>query len=66
MPEITNLCDRVIFLARGRVVLEGAPQEIIERTQSSSLDEVFISVARSDELHEPTVPPRPQPAGAGK
>ena len=65
MPEITNLCDRVIFLARGRVVLEGAPQEIIERSQASSLDEVFISVARSDELHEPPLAPRPQPAGAG-
>ncbi|MBX9787666.1 MAG: ABC transporter ATP-binding protein [Pirellulales bacterium] len=64
MQEITNLCDRVIFLARGRVVLEGGPQEILDRTRADSLDEVFISVARSGNLHLPAVEAT-APASAG-
>ncbi|HSE63644.1 MAG TPA: ABC transporter ATP-binding protein [Thermoanaerobaculia bacterium] len=46
MREIELVCDRVIFLSRGRVVAEGTPREILERADAESLEKVFITIAR--------------------
>jgi len=46
MREIELICDRVIFLSRGRVVAEGTPREILERADAESLEKVFITIAR--------------------
>ena len=53
MHEVERLCDRVIFLSRGRVVAEGTPQELRDRASRGSLDEVFIAIARDGHLVEP-------------
>lgn len=53
MHEVEKLCDRVIFLSRGRVVAEGSPQELRDRVNGGSLDEVFIKVARDGHLVAP-------------
>ena len=53
MLEVERLCDRVIFLSRGRVVAEGTPQELRDRVSGGSLDEVFIAIARDGHLVEP-------------
>jgi ABC-2 type transport system ATP-binding protein len=50
MSEIERMCDRVIFLAKGRIVLEGTPSEIVARAKSGSLEEVFLRIARGGEL----------------
>ena len=52
MREVEELCDRVVFLSRGRVVAEGSPQRVIARARSSSLEEVFITIARDGELRD--------------
>jgi ABC-2 type transport system ATP-binding protein len=52
MREIEILCDRVIFLSRGTKVAEGPPGEVVARTQSGSLEELFITIARDGELFD--------------
>ena len=50
MRDIEEICDRVLFLHNGRLIAEGAPQQIIERFHTHSLEEVFIHIARSGEI----------------
>lgn len=47
MRDIEEICDRVIFIHHGRVVAEGTPEEIVRQSRHSSLEEVFIELARS-------------------
>lgn len=46
MYEVEEVCDRVLFLARGRVLLEGNPRTLPGEHGQSSLEELFITVAR--------------------
>ncbi|MGA7615046.1 MAG: ABC transporter ATP-binding protein [Thermoanaerobaculia bacterium] len=46
MREIELMCDRVIFLSHGRIVAEGSPREVVERSRSGDLEDLFISIAR--------------------
>jgi ABC-2 type transport system ATP-binding protein len=50
MRDIEEVCDRVIFLHKGRIVCEGTPSEIVARSSSSSLEDVFIKIARDGEI----------------
>jgi len=50
MREVELLCDRVLFLAKGRAVAEGPPRDVIERARSASLEDVFIAIARDGDL----------------
>jgi len=52
MKDIEEVCDRVIFLHKGKIVAEGTPAEIVERSSGSSLEEVFIKIARDGEVVE--------------
>lgn len=52
MQEVEMMCDRVLFLARGRIVMQGPPAEIIRQSASRSLEELFISIARNGQLYE--------------
>ncbi|HEY6929458.1 MAG TPA: ABC transporter ATP-binding protein [Thermoanaerobaculia bacterium] len=52
MQEIELMCDRVIFLARGRAVTEGSPREVRERAHGATLEDVFIAIARDGEIRE--------------
>ncbi|MBL9114327.1 MAG: ABC transporter ATP-binding protein [Verrucomicrobiaceae bacterium] len=52
MRDIEEVCDRVIFLHKGRVVAEGTPEEIVNRSEQASLEDVFIKIARSGEVEE--------------
>lgn len=53
MHEIETMCHRVLFLSRGRLVAQGTPAEILERARTKSLEELFITIARNGELHDP-------------
>jgi len=46
MYEVEEVCDRVLFLARGRILLEGDPKTLPREHGKSSLEELFIAVAR--------------------
>ena len=50
MREVEVLCDRVLFLSRGRAVAEGAPSEVVERARQRTLEDVFIRIARDGRL----------------
>jgi ABC-2 type transport system ATP-binding protein len=53
MLEVEQVCDRVLFLSRGRILLEGDPTTLPEQYGVSTLEELFIAVARDPELeHE--------------
>ena len=51
MRDVEEICDRVLFLHKGRVIAEGTPQEVIDRFNQKSLEDVFITVARSGDLY---------------
>ncbi|HTV95772.1 MAG TPA: ABC transporter ATP-binding protein [Steroidobacteraceae bacterium] len=46
MHEVQAVCDRVLLLSRGRVLLEGDPNTLPREHGASSLEELFIRVAR--------------------
>jgi ABC-2 type transport system ATP-binding protein len=46
MAEVELMCDRVVFISGGRIVVEGTPAEIVKRASSRSLEDLFISIAR--------------------
>jgi ABC-2 type transport system ATP-binding protein len=52
MIDIKEVCDRVIFLHKGKVVCEGTPSEIAARSENNSLEDVFIKIARSGDIEE--------------
>jgi len=45
MYEVAEVCDRVLFLSRGRVLLEGEPAALVRQHQAASLEDLFVSVA---------------------
>jgi ABC-2 type transport system ATP-binding protein len=46
MYEVQEVCDRVLFLSKGRILLEGNPQTLPREHGKESLEELFITVAR--------------------
>ncbi|HEY0179124.1 MAG TPA: ABC transporter ATP-binding protein [Dokdonella sp.] len=46
MYEVAEVCDRVLFLARGRILLEGDPKTLPHEHGVESLDALFIRLAR--------------------
>ena len=50
MKDIEEVCDRVIFLHKGKIVCEGTPTDIVARTSSATLEDVFIKIARDGEI----------------
>ena len=50
MPEVQRMCDRIIFLSRGRIMATGTPIELTRKILKEdrdipALDEVFIRLA---------------------
>jgi ABC-2 type transport system ATP-binding protein len=52
MREVEDLCDRVLFIRRGKVVVEGTPGELLERFRTERMEDVFLSLARDGGLYE--------------
>jgi ABC-2 type transport system ATP-binding protein len=46
MYEVEEVCDRVLFLSRGRILLEGNPKTLAHEHGKNTLEELFITVAR--------------------
>jgi ABC-2 type transport system ATP-binding protein len=61
MYEVEAVCDRVMFLSRGKVLLEGDPKTLTREHGAASLDDLFVQVAH-EALHG--APPTPAVAGA--
>ncbi|MGL4400824.1 MAG: ABC transporter ATP-binding protein [Luteolibacter sp.] len=48
MRDIEEVCDRLIFLHGGKVLAEGTPGDIHGRFNRTSLEDLFIGVARGE------------------
>jgi len=46
MYEVEEVCDRVLFLSRGKILLEGDPRSLPAQHGKQSLEELFVAVAR--------------------
>jgi len=44
MQEVAVLCDRVVIIGHGRVLADGTPQVIRERSGAQTLEEAFLHV----------------------
>jgi sodium transport system ATP-binding protein len=44
MQEVSALCDRIVVVAHGRVVADGAPDQLRERTGRESLEDAFVDL----------------------
>ena len=49
MAEVERLCERVIFMKRGRIEDDDTPARLLERYGRDTLEEVFLDVARGRE-----------------
>ncbi|HVY85469.1 MAG TPA: ABC transporter ATP-binding protein [Caulobacterales bacterium] len=52
MYEVSDVCDRVLFLSHGRVLLEGAPDALIREHGAKTLEDLFVAVVH-ETLHQP-------------
>ncbi len=46
MYEVEAVCDRVLFLSRGRILVEGDPRALPGQHGKRSLEELFVAIAR--------------------
>lgn len=44
MQEVSALCDRIVVIARGRVVAEGTPEELLASTGNTTLEDAFVTL----------------------
>jgi len=49
MQEVAALCDRIVILARGRVVAEGTPAEILAAGRAAGLEDAFVALIGTEE-----------------
>jgi len=47
MIDVHELCDRILFMQQGQIIAEGSAQEILEQYGSKTLEDVFITIART-------------------
>ena len=55
MYEVEAVCDRVLFLSHGHILLEGDPRTLPGLHGATNLEDLFIRIAR-ERLSEPGVP----------
>lgn len=46
MYEVTDVCDRVLFVSHGKILLEGNPKTLPGEQGKTNLEELFIALAR--------------------
>ena len=49
MQEVAALCDRIVILARGRVIAEGTASQLVQATNAPSLEDAFVALLGSGE-----------------
>jgi sodium transport system ATP-binding protein len=49
MQEVAALCDRIVVMARGRVVAAGTAAQLVERAGTEGLEDAFVKLIGSDE-----------------
>lgn len=52
MEEIEEICDRVIFINKGKIRDDGTPRELVAKYGRKDLNEVFLTIAREGTEHQ--------------
>jgi ABC-2 type transport system ATP-binding protein len=52
LEVVERVCDRVIILAKGRVVADASPQELMGMTRLSNLESVFAQLVRQTDTQQ--------------
>lgn len=50
MREVEEMCDRILFIHKGKGIAEGTPEAILKTFESETLEQVFIKIVRSGDL----------------
>ena len=53
MVEVERMCDRVVFIASGRIVADGTPAAVAESFGGADLESVFLRLAAQDAPEHP-------------
>ncbi|MGH9185138.1 MAG: ABC transporter ATP-binding protein, partial [Acidimicrobiales bacterium] len=48
MVEVGRLCERVVFIAGGRIVVDGTPTNVAARYGPDNLERVFLELAGTE------------------
>ena len=46
MYEVEDVCDRVLVMSRGCIIMEGDPRQLPRQHGQENLEQLFIAVAR--------------------
>ena len=49
MQEVAALCDRIVIINKGHVIFSGTPQEVLNETGLTSLEDAFVQLIGSEE-----------------
>jgi len=49
MQEVAALCDRIVVIARGRVVADASPEALRAQTGETNLEDAFVKIIGSEE-----------------
>jgi len=50
MKEAEELCDRIAVIHKGRIITIASPKELMDRTKTRSLEEVFLQLTRDSDV----------------
>ena len=50
MTDVERICERVVFLSRGKVIADGAPDEVAAQFGRDDLEQVFLHLAAEEEV----------------
>ena len=49
MQEVAMLCDHIVIIARGKVAVQGSPNELLEKTGKTDLEDAFVKAIGTTE-----------------
>lgn len=52
MSEVSRLCDKLVIMVEGRVVMQGTPAEMVAQTGHDSLEDIFVAAMSGIERRE--------------
>lgn len=55
MYEVADVCDRILFLSHGKILLEGDPKTLPKEHGKENLEELFIAIAREPLILESNI-----------
>jgi len=46
MYEVEGICDRILFISHGKIILEGNPRELPKKYKKKNMEELFVAIAK--------------------